>query len=1071
MKYWAFISYSHMDKKWGDWLHKALETYRVPRRLVGKESREGKIPDRLFPIFRDREELPVSADLGANINKALSESRYLIVICSPRSAQSQWVAEEIKTFKRLGREDRILALIVAGEPNVQDKPGFISEDECFSEPMRYRLTEAGELSGERTEPIAGDAREGKDGKNNAKLKLLAGLLGVNFDELRQREHERRLRRARAIGAGALFLVGIFAALATWATIAAKQAALQKRQTQRLLVASDFSRAEEFFGKNDAPSALAFLARAAEQEPDQYSVAADRIWFALTERSWPLPVSRLMRHNGAILSACFSPDGKRVVTASRDWSARIWDSTSGTAVAAPLQHPALVRRASFTPDGRHVLTLCFDGIGRLWSATSGEAIPNWRIKHPNSINSSAFSAAGKWLATGSSDGTVFVSDLATANRVTEIHQAENVHTLVFHPTDDTLLLSVSGPVANLWKVPEGRTTFELRHDPQINSAQFSSKGDRIVTGGSDGTVRVWDSATGRPIGNPIKHDGEITNAVLSSDDQFMASAIGNRVLLWEMGDKPQLRYTFDHGQRVACLRFSPDNLVIFSGTDGGKVQGRNVLTGETVGEAIWEDGAIVSVDLEPDGKRLLVATANGTARVWQTPPRYPISDCFTQAGAIESMEVSPDGRLLLTGSADGKACLLDFSGDKTSVRQLPHGIAILSATFSADGKYALTGGADAKVRVWLTSSGQPVGLPLPHASTVVRVMCGPEKDFFATATEDGVAQFWDLSTQRPIGKSMVHGARLTSVGFSHDGKQFLTAGADGKVRLWHSRTGESAGAEMRSEKEITCASFSPKTDLVAAGSRDGIVNLWSGSSGSPVHQFTQKAAITDLAFSPDGQYLASGAEDGTAAIWDISTGKSVGDLLHHSSVVSKIVFSPDSAKIATASEDGVVRLWDVSTGRTITEPLHHQKAVRCLVFSRDGRVLFSGSRDRNVRAWDIATGLAVSDRTWLASFARAILPATLNGAGRIEQRSIETRENVRTETNPQSASTLALSDWFFAEPAQRPLTPYARQNLVSYLGDRVNEKSEISLNEARFFSVGEPSLRAFLEKAPVSKSHP
>jgi hypothetical protein len=97
MKYWAFLSYSHTDKKWGDWLHKALETYRVPRRLVGKDSRDGKIPEQLFPIFRDREELPVSADLGANINEALERSRYLIVICSPRSAQSRWVGEEIKT--------------------------------------------------------------------------------------------------------------------------------------------------------------------------------------------------------------------------------------------------------------------------------------------------------------------------------------------------------------------------------------------------------------------------------------------------------------------------------------------------------------------------------------------------------------------------------------------------------------------------------------------------------------------------------------------------------------------------------------------------------------------------------------------------------------------------------------------------------------------------------------------------------------------------------------------------------------------------------------------------------------
>src|SRR5437899_142056 len=163
MKYWAFLSYSHTDKKWGDWLHKALETYRVPRRLIGKETRDGKVPDRIYPIFRDREELPVSADLGANINEALSESRYLIVICSPRSARSRWVGEEIKTFKKLGREDRILALIVDGEPNATDgKPGFKVEDECFHELIRHRLAADGTVTPQRTEPIAADAREGKE---------------------------------------------------------------------------------------------------------------------------------------------------------------------------------------------------------------------------------------------------------------------------------------------------------------------------------------------------------------------------------------------------------------------------------------------------------------------------------------------------------------------------------------------------------------------------------------------------------------------------------------------------------------------------------------------------------------------------------------------------------------------------------------------------------------------------------------------------------------------------------------------------------------------------------------------
>jgi hypothetical protein len=185
-KYWAFISYSHRDKKWGEWLHRSLETYRVPKRLVGQATRDGIRPRRLFPVFRDREELPVSADLSGRVNEALAESRYLIVVCSPNSAQSHYVSEEIKFFKKLGREDRVLALIVGGEPHCSD-----SSNECFPEALMHRVRVDGTLLPDCSESIAGDAREGKDGKLNAKLKLLAGLLDVKFDALKQSEHERR----------------------------------------------------------------------------------------------------------------------------------------------------------------------------------------------------------------------------------------------------------------------------------------------------------------------------------------------------------------------------------------------------------------------------------------------------------------------------------------------------------------------------------------------------------------------------------------------------------------------------------------------------------------------------------------------------------------------------------------------------------------------------------------------------------------------------------------------------------------------------------------------------------------
>jgi hypothetical protein len=129
-KYWAFISYSHADETWGRWLHRALERYRVPRRLIGRPSRHGPLPRRVFPIFRDRDELPTASSLGDKIQQALRESRFLIVVCSPKSAVSRWVNGEVAAFKAAAGEDRVLCLIVDGEPNASDKPdsGLL---ECF----------------------------------------------------------------------------------------------------------------------------------------------------------------------------------------------------------------------------------------------------------------------------------------------------------------------------------------------------------------------------------------------------------------------------------------------------------------------------------------------------------------------------------------------------------------------------------------------------------------------------------------------------------------------------------------------------------------------------------------------------------------------------------------------------------------------------------------------------------------------------------------------------------------------------------------------------------------------------
>jgi tetratricopeptide (TPR) repeat protein len=227
-KYRAFLSYSHRDAKWAGWLHKSIESYRPPKVLVGTATPRGSVPKRLTPIFRDREELASATDLGTVINAALQQSACQIVICSPQSARSHWVNEEIIAYKRLGGEDRIFCLIVGGEPNATDLPGR-AQEECFPPALRFRLGPDGRLSDARTEPIAADARPGKDGKQAAKLKVIAGVLGVGYDALRRREAQRRNRRLFALACGAFAGMVVTSGLAGYALI---QRAAAQRQTAR-----------------------------------------------------------------------------------------------------------------------------------------------------------------------------------------------------------------------------------------------------------------------------------------------------------------------------------------------------------------------------------------------------------------------------------------------------------------------------------------------------------------------------------------------------------------------------------------------------------------------------------------------------------------------------------------------------------------------------------------------------------------------------------------------------------------------------------------------------------------------
>ena len=350
-RYWAFISYSQRDEHWAKWLHRGLETYAVPKKLAGTEGPHGAIPRRLFPVFRDRDEIGPSQSLGETLQTALQESRNLVIICSPHSAKSHWVNEEVKVYKALGRGDRVFGLIVGGEPNTSDDPAR-SADECFVEALRFQVDTSGTVTSHRAEPVAADARENRDGKRNALLKIISSLLGVRFDSLKQRDQERHIRRMAIAGGIMAVLVVLFAGLAFYANLQRVSAEERRRVAlaRQLTTQSEAVLAHDDSESLELSALLALESMRSAWTPDAHYLLMRAATLL------PTPPVKTWRTEGiyALSTAPFldwlvsSSDVADVVWSLKDASLvhRIEHSKSGSRLGAAL-----------SPDGRWVAAQC------------------------------------------------------------------------------------------------------------------------------------------------------------------------------------------------------------------------------------------------------------------------------------------------------------------------------------------------------------------------------------------------------------------------------------------------------------------------------------------------------------------------------------------------------------------------------------------------------------------------------------------------------------------------------------------------------------------------------------------
>ena len=571
-----------------------------------------------------------------------------------------------------------------------------------------------------------------------------------------------------------------------------------------------------------------------------------------------------------------------------------------------------------------------------------------------------------------------------------------------PPDDGPLLDVLPKLVNLIKIAEGPETMSVM--------AFSRDGHRVVSGGPDKTMRVWDADTGKPIGQPlIGHTDQIYSVAFSPDGKRIVSGGDTTVRLWDADTgKPIGQPLIGHTYLVPSVAFSPDGHRVVSGSFDKTVRVWDADTGLPIGPPITSTSGVYSVAFSPDGRRLVSGSQDKTVRVWDAATGQPLGQPLTgHTDMVYSVAFSPDGHRLVSGSNDTTVRVWDAnSGQPIGQPLTGHSDAVWSVAFSPDGLRVVSGSSDKTVRVWDADTGQPIGPPLTgHTSWVNGVAFSPDGKRIVSSSADKTVQVWDADTGQafgqpltghtnsvfsvafrrdghrivsgsedetlrvwnadtgqPIGPPLIgHTGPVLSVAFSPDGRRVVSGGYDNTVRVWDADTGKPIGPPLTGHTgEVWSVAFSLDGKRIASGSYDNTVRVWDADTGQPVGRplSGHTSKVTSVAFSLDGKRIASGSYDNTVRVWNADTGQPVGrPLSGHTSKVTSVAFSPDGKRIVSGG-DTTVRLWDADTGKPIGSPLTGTIGVTSVAFSPDGHRIVSGSTDNTIRLWDLGTGQPV-----------------------------------------------------------------------------------------------------------------
>lgn len=551
-----------------------------------------------------------------------------------------------------------------------------------------------------------------------------------------------------------------------------------------------------------------------------------------------------------------------------------------------------------------------------------------------IRDIAYFPDGNRVAVSSSIG-VWVYDTHTGDELALLTEGVHDYSAIAFSPNGEILACASENYIQLWEIEDYKLQdIYTGHTSEIQYLVYSNSGKTLISGSTDTTIRVWDTATGEVLSTLVGLSDRTSKIAISAD-----------------------------GTTIASSSFS----------DIGKIRMYNLETGEYDKTITTNNTIIYELLFLPDGSRIAAGDRNGDIHIWDMNSGEFLKKLSGEIGYITSLDASKNGLYLLCGSSEEIIQVWAVEIEMLINTYNQNIDSIAKVTFSPDGRtFSSASIGEGTIHFWDLENGNLLRTISGHTNYSRSVVFSPDGQFLATTVmADDTVNVRNVDTGEIHLSLKGHTQRPYSLAYSQNGEILASGSYNGQIILWDMNTGNILDQIRGHRQNVSSLSLIPNGNNLVSGGWDSIINFWNFTTGANFQKIPINLKVRDIAISPDGNILASATDEKTVRLWDTNTGESKGILEGHRESAECVTFSPIGNLIATGSNDNTIKIWDLNSGElrnTFSEPTN--KNTDCVAFSPDGYLIASSSL-KVIRIWDVMTGKIQKTLTGHTTWVRCV----------------------------------------------------------------------------------------------------